>query len=583
MKISITLFGLWMLMSPFILFSQKFDNVWVMGYNWDDDPEAETYRLNFDTFPPRLEIYPGDLRIVDAYAGFCDSTGVLQVYTNNCSVADGEGRIIVNGESMSLGWEQDWCQTYGWHLYDSHNLFLPMTLDKNKVFLFSKTAYKSSSPPLVIYQDKFNYSIIDLKGVGGEPAVLEKNRTIIEARLGYGQVTAVKHGNGRDWWIPIPEELGNKIFMAICFKDSLYIHHSQNIGPTWGDAGSFQAAFSQDGSMYARYNRYYGLYLYDFDRCDGTLSNLRYFPFITTTQGLRGGVGFSPDNNLLYFADYDSLYQLDLTSSDILSTKKLVAVYDGYINGLLGTKFSRIVQGPDGRVYIIPPGTTRSMHVIKRPNLTGEACDVKQHFIDFPNPYGNPPNHPNFRLGPLDGSPCDTLGIDNHPLADFRPDPTDTNALAIRFWDVSSYEPVEWLWDFGDGSPVSQDTSPVHTFPASGFYTVCLTVANQYSASSKCKVVEVKATSGLSPLSYRAGPGVRLYPNPTTSILHWSELAEGSVSGLRVYDALGRLCLEQENPTDNVDISVLPGGLYQVTLLGEQGRVLASGRVVLVR
>lgn len=550
-----------------------------MGYNWDTDPEAETYRLNFDTFPPRLEIFPGEIRIIDAYAGICDSAGNLQLYTNNCSIGNSKGNIIANGDSMTFDWELDWCQTYGWHLYEMHNLFLPSSANSNKVFLLNKSTYKSSSP-LVVYQNKFNYSIIDLIGENGMPKVISKNKTILSGRLGYGQVTAVKHGNGRDWWLPMPEESGNKIFMILCTADSFYLHHTEVLGPEWGDSGAFQASFSQDGSMYARYNRYYGLYLYDFNRCDGSLTNLRYFPFTSTTQGLTSGVGFSADNQLLYYADYDSLYQMNIKASNIDSTKQLVAVYDGHISGL-STKFAYIIQGLDGRIYIKPPGTTSSMHVINRPNLRGLECDVQQHFIEFPNPYGNPPNHPNYRLGPLDGSPCDTLGINNHPLADFRPDPSDTNALTIQFWDVSSYEPAEWLWDFGDGSAISQDTSPVHTFPAPGFYTVCLTVGNQYSASSKCKVVEVKTVGSSSPEA-KSGR-FELYPNPTTGQISWQGLPKGEKLTIRVYRTLGNLCLVRETSEDNVYLGELPDGVYFVSFQAENGSLLGTKAIVVSR
>lgn len=225
------------------------------------------------------------------------------------------------------------------------------------------------------------------------------------------------------------------------------------------------------------------------------------------------------------------------------------------------------------------------MHVINRPNLRGLECDLKQHFIEFPNPYGNPPNHPNFRLGPLDGSPCDTLGIDNHPLADFRPDPTDTNSLAIHFWDVSSYEPAQWLWDFGDpasgAANMSQDTSPVHLFSAPGFYTVCLTVANSYSAGSKCKVVEVKTSDNSSPQG--AEEEAILFPNPTTDWVQWKGLSAGETVTVRVHDTLGRLCFEEKTSQAAVDLGALPDGLYLVTLIGKGGHRITAKAVVLAK
>jgi len=512
-------------------------------------------------------------------ASICDSFGNIQLYTNNCKIWNAEDMVIEGGDTLTSGWELDWCEMYRDHPYDYYNIFLPMPGNPNQYAFFNKSTYKSSTPPLVIFANKMKYSVINKDSNGGLGKVEMKDKVLINDTLGYGQFSAVKHGNGRDWWIPMPVETGNSIFMTLLTKDTAFVHHIQSTATAWSAGGGFQASFSLDGSKYVRYNRFQGVFIYDFDRCDGTFTNLVHFPFNDPTQGIYSGSAIAPNNRYLYLADFDYVYQFDLYASDILGSKELVATYDGNISGLW-TKFSYIINAPDGRMYIIPPNTTNAIHVINRPNLRGVACDLRQHDIEFPYPYGNTPIFPNHRLGPLDGSPCDTLGIDNHPLADFRPDPTDTNYLAVHFWDVSSYEPADWLWDFGDGSPISQDTSPVHTFPAPGFYTVCLTVANQYSANSKCKVVEIKAVGSSGPQS--AGVVV-LYPNPTTGILQWSGKPDGESSTLRVHDALGRLCFVRETSEANVDLSGLPNGVYFVTLMGEKGSVVASKVVVLER
>jgi PKD repeat protein len=110
------------------------------------------------------------------------------------------------------------------------------------------------------------------------------------------------------------------------------------------------------------------------------------------------------------------------------------------------------------------------MHIINRPNLPGLACDVRQHEIEFPYPYGNTPVFPNHRLGPLDGSPCDTLGWNNLPLANFRPEASDSSARTLWFWDISDYRPTAWHWDFGDPASGAANTASTpdatHTYPA---------------------------------------------------------------------------------------------------------------------
>ncbi|MCW5921129.1 MAG: PKD domain-containing protein [Saprospiraceae bacterium] len=419
------------------------------------------------------------------------------------------------------------------------------------------------------------YSVIDMSKNSGEGKVIVKDRAIIDDKFGYGQFTAVKHGNGRDWWLPMPVDIGNKIHISLLTKDTAYLHHSQHIGPAWDRNGGFQASFSPDGSKYVRYNRFHGVFIYDFDRCDGMLSNLVHFPFNDTTQGIYGGCAISPNNRFLYVADFDYLYQFDLWANDILYSKELIGIYDGHISSLW-TKFSYIINAPDGRMYIIPPNTTSAIHVINRPNLPGAACDFRQHDIEFPYPYGNTPIFPNFRLGPLDGSPCDTLGLDNHPLADFRPEPTDTSGLAMHFWDVSAYEPAQWLWDFGDGA-MSQDTSPVHAYASPGFYTVCLTVSNQYGSDTKCKVVEVKITSGT---SNPQGVGeVKVYPNPTSGWIMLPDI-DGVPRLIEVLDITGRLVRSVNMSENELDLSELENGLYFLRVTRMDNGAVGSAKVI---
>lgn len=48
----------------------------------------------------------------------------------------------------------------------------------------------------------------------------------------------------------------------------------------------------------------------------------------------------------------------------------------------------------------------------------------------------------------------------------------------VEFTDASSDFPSSWTWDFGDGSNVSNEENPEHSFPESGTYNVSLTACN---------------------------------------------------------------------------------------------------------
>ncbi|MDX1911075.1 MAG: PKD domain-containing protein [Saprospiraceae bacterium] len=558
---------------------QKFDNVWYFGYNYNTGTtEAESFNLAFDTFPPRVEAAERNIYFLNGYASICDSLGHELFSSNNCRIINRNNETIINGDSLMQDWELDWCQDYAYHPYEYYSMFLPRPEAPDEMIYFNKSTQYSTSPTLMIYTKKFQYSKIKILDDGENGAITLKNQELISDRLGYGQLTAVKHGNGRDWWLPAPVEIGNKIYMVLLSKDTVYVHHTQNLGPEWGDAGGFQANFSLDGSKYLRYNRFQGVYLYDFDRCDGTLSNLLHFEFNDTTQGIFGGCALSPNNRWMYLADFDYLYQFDLLAADVPASKQLIAVWDGVSNNL-PTKFSYIIFGPDGRLYVFPPTTTKNMHVINRPDMPGAACDFRQRELEFPYPYQNTPAFPNFRLGPLDGSACDTLGIDNLPLAGFRPEASDTSSLAWHFWDISSYQPTQWHWDFGDGSAASQEISPTHQYAAPGLYTVCLTVSNAYGADSHCKVVEVMTVGVKEEV---AGSTVRVVPNPSTGQVTISNPLSAQRL-VEVFDLSGKSVFRLETNETDFDLTHLANGVYVVRVQELAGGNIQSVKLVLNR
>ena len=50
----------------------------------------------------------------------------------------------------------------------------------------------------------------------------------------------------------------------------------------------------------------------------------------------------------------------------------------------------------------------------------------------------------------------------------------------IHFTDATGNSPTSWEWDFDDGSPVSTDQNPVHTYALAGSYYPRLKVGNIY-------------------------------------------------------------------------------------------------------
>ncbi|MBK8875673.1 MAG: hypothetical protein IPN13_17870 [Bacteroidetes bacterium] len=136
--------------------------------------------------------------------------------------------------------------------------------------------------------------------------------------------------------------------------------------------------------------------------------------------GFNSGLEFSPNSQFVYVCNSEDIYQYDVTSPNVLSTKTVVAVYDGYQNPPgFGTFLALPQLAPDGKIYITTGNSTFNFHTIDEPDLPGLSCAVNQHSVQIPAfNFNTIPNHPNYFLGALTGSPCDTLvgvGVEESP------------------------------------------------------------------------------------------------------------------------------------------------------------------------
>ena len=236
------------------------------------------------------------------------------------------------------------------------------------------------------------------------------------------------------------------------------------------------------------------------------------------------------------------MFQFDVSKNNWQDTKSIVATYDGFEefipNAKVPTRFFLAWNAPDGKIYICSDNATSYLHVIHYPNEKGMACQVEQHAIKLGSYHDRSvPNHPNYRLGPIDGSGADTLGLDNEPLAWWRYELLDDRQ--VRFTDNSWYEPEMWYWDFGDGQH-SADTSPWHTYADTGWYHVCLTISNAHAADTFCRDVYVR--DSLSAVSYLfpSAEHFEVYPNPASDVLYIKSAVDVADVEVKILDLRGK-------------------------------------------
>ena len=287
------------------------------------------------------------------------------------------------------------------------NLIIPFPDDSNKYYLIHSTLDDINNG----HASFLYYSTIDILLNGGIGEVINKNQIIISDNLNVGKISAVKHGNGRDWWVICHKINSNTFYKFLItsggtignlITQSIGVNRPKDIGQTY---------FSPDGSRYAYYWLDGGLDILNFDRCTGLFSNPIH---INVDNNEGNGISFSPSGNVLYASATDTLVQFDLTATNIAATKQVVGIWDTTMYSgtipQLPAYIELMALAPDGRIYITTGNSTFHYHVIEQPDSLGTACNFIPLGLNLNHYYFNTlPNHPNYHLGPLVGSICDSI------------------------------------------------------------------------------------------------------------------------------------------------------------------------------
>ena len=565
------------------LIAQKHDYHWITGYGSNvGNPDFGLSILQFedfgkvDTFSKKDSSFDMDFFNVS----MSDSNGSLQFYCNGVGLNNHLHQLMENGDGMSgfpgsTGEDGGYAMTQG-------GISVPWPGTSDQFFLLQeKGEYFPFQEDHRFKTTALLYSRIDMSANGGEGNIVEKRMVFLQDTVERGKSKLVRHANGRDWW-HIKNKLDENVFYrTLITPQGPEVIGEQTVGlPVMQGAG--QAVFSPDGSKYVIFNSIsadVGLYLdiYDFDRCTGLLSNHQKLHF--SHDGGPGGVAISPNSRYLYHSSHWYIYQFDLLATNIAASKDTVAIYDLNVDWFPTTFFAAQLAS-DGRIYVISPNGVPVMHQIEYPDEPGEACIVKQHSVRLPtlNSFSIP-NNPNYRLGPIDGSPCDTLGIDNLPKANFRADQDTLSTYEFYFQDLSYYEPEEWFWTFGDGF-TSESVSPTHIYGGDGVYEVCLTVSNTNGSHTACDTIFlgiVDATEQIEPIVE-----LQVFPNPfqTEFSLVMNDYYPKNAQ-LIIYDALGRNTHQQRiyQGWNTVDGVVWRSGIYFYELW-DGGMKLGNGKVI---
>ena len=382
------------------------------GYNWVFGDSAG---ISFTGGQPSSFITV--INSVEPSASISDEQGNLLFYNGNTEgfmgnpnfyitkVWDKNSNLMPNGDSLqSTGTTTQGC------------IILTNPADSSEFYIFN-LGYDINSNLHHLF-----YSNINMSLNGGYGDVFQKNTLVCDSPL-TEKMCAVKHGNGRDWWLVTHLFGTNDFYKYLITTSNVLGPFIQSIGDFIDIRDEGQMIFNQQGSKLAFANSSGQLNIFDFDRCTGLLSNpllLSDLPYICCIPKFYG-CSFSGNSSVFYASSLDSLFQFDLNATNVKASRVLI--------GALGTTsvggtiiIGQHLIGPNGRIYIALTdqmgnncdSLTKHLSVINDPDQIGSACNFLPYNIPLANCsriLGGLPNMPNYNLRNLIGSSCDTITV----------------------------------------------------------------------------------------------------------------------------------------------------------------------------
>jgi hypothetical protein len=271
---------------------------------------------------------------------------------------------------------------------------------------------------------------------GGLGEVIQKNVQLQNFK-NVDCLSAVKHGNGRDWWVffrrsDFPSGSNNDYYSVLVSPSGITLQTIQSVGSN-NSTNLGQISFNTLCDKMCFINVKGLIELYDFDRCTGVISNPVTISPENTTAPYPNywSAEFSPSGKFLYVAripavtsDSSKLFQFDLTSPNIAASKQTLWTTPFMIT------MGHLKRAPDNKIYLTtnyyqlyPYLDTQysyinmNLSVINSPDSLGFACDLDTFglYLGGKRSYQGLPNNPDYELGPLVGSPCDTIVSINEP------------------------------------------------------------------------------------------------------------------------------------------------------------------------
>lgn len=392
--------------------SQDRNSVWIFG---------DSAGIDFSNTSNPVPITSG-MRGRGSCASISDSLGNLILYSFTVESAGAQSTQIHNHSNLPIA-GADSITGMAWY---QELVLIPKPGAQNMFNLFSIGMEPNINQGLFLTE-------VDMNLNGGLGMVTQQN-VQLDTNVFGDCLTAVKHGNGRDWWVigkyhPFPFTFLNRFFIYLVTPDSVSYFSTQDFNDA-SDVAFQKIIWHPFLSKFMLINVRGYMSEFSFDRCSGVISLDRtIYPETTSPDRIFFDGAYSPSGNIFYISrnangnagQYNSLLQYDLLAANIPSSCDTIdsTMYPGADGG-------SIRLAPDGKIYYsqaYPYGfpyqdtmrniVNENLGVINLPDSLGATCDFQpfSFYLGGKRTYYGLPNNPNYDLPALAGSICDTLSV----------------------------------------------------------------------------------------------------------------------------------------------------------------------------
>ena len=519
---------------------------------WPLDGVSVDFSLN----PPGVQ---GDVPYGEAYAttSIGDAAGNLLFFATQDQVYNASGEPLAGGDFTEIS-EDD---------YPEQPLLVPIPGRIGRFLLLIKmdsdiTTLEDGS---IVNGGGFYLVELDIALNGGTGGVVPGSRRYVGAGYIFQKLTAVQDPQSGDYWVLGRNYTGVQ-FVAYRITNSglvdVPVVTDVDLPPVDGSFFTTQLKFSPDAKYVASAystsvfdaNEVSGFILLAFNSVTGVL-DLRETIDLPTNGRNASGLEFSADATKLYAYQEGSSGEEGLYQYNLSRLPGLIAPTQVDLGELELTGGMSLQLAANGKIYITKGGGSITganyLGVINQPNEVGEAADFVElglFIAEGDEFFGSVFELPTivqsfyYRNSIHLGLACTNRATSFSPANDHLVTVTE--------------------WDFGDGSPVSNERNPEHIYTESGDYTVQLIVGGTSGRDTLTREITVHPTTPLDLGEDRAvcvGSSIGLNERPNAFAIYiWST---GDTTPTLRIDTAGAYVLTAANTqgcpsADTVELSV---------------------------